>query len=203
MITFKQLMETVDELNSEDEQNFRDKHVIQKKDHPVADDDQFVADLDKDMSRSADYEDDEDEEVYEEVDLEEGKMSQIAADFDDHVPYEEMSKTYKIPVESIKKMAKEYFARKSGGGRARSPFPQGKKSFKEWIELDEAEKGFGGPGTMKLKDGSTVKISKEDSSALTALFNELAGENRKKMHETMMANKKGYDEILKFAKEVH
>src|SRR5210317_2438511 len=111
MITFKQLMETVDELNSEDEQNFRDKHVIQKKDHPVADDDQFVADLDKDMSRSADYEDDEDEEVYEEVDLEEGKMSQIAADFDDHVPYEEMSKTYKIPVESIKKLAKEYVAR--------------------------------------------------------------------------------------------
>lgn len=56
-------------------------------------------------------------------------------------------------------------------------------------------------GLQKLKDGSSVKISKEDNDVLTTLFKELKGSNREKMKEKMMSGKKGYNEILAFARE--
>lgn len=69
MKTFKQFTaETLERRNSEDENNFIDKHVIDKKEHPVAKEDQFVAkNVKKDKTKKASYHDDESKEVYEEI----------------------------------------------------------------------------------------------------------------------------------------
>jgi len=65
MKSFKEsLKETVDKIKSEDEQNFVDKHVVDKKDHPVAKEDQFTSNAKK-AKRKADHEDD--AAVYEEA----------------------------------------------------------------------------------------------------------------------------------------
>ena len=72
-----------------------------------------------------------------------------------------------------------------------------KNNIKEAVELDEAFKA----GEMKLSDGSSVKLTNEDVSALNTLFKELNSANQKKMQERMMKDKKGFAEIVSFAKE--
>ena len=123
--------ETVAPIKSEDEQRFADKHVVDKKDHPEAEESQFTSKAKK-ARRKADYDEGEEEEVYEEVELEEA-------------------------------------------------------TFK--------------PGNMKLKDGSSVKVSREDVKALADMFDELSGANKKKMEAKMMEDQEGFKEILQFAKE--
>ena len=56
-------------------------------------------------------------------------------------------------------------------------------------------------GEMKLSDGTTAKMSKEDVSALDTLFKELTTANQTKMHDRMMKDKKSFAEIVSFAKE--
>jgi hypothetical protein len=68
MKSFKDMLsETVDKPRSPDEQNFLDKHIIDKRDHSVAPDDQFSGAIkgSKRKKRVADLEDGEDKEVYE------------------------------------------------------------------------------------------------------------------------------------------
>ena len=72
-----------------------------------------------------------------------------------------------------------------------------KNNIRESVELDEAFKA----GEMKLSDGSSVKLTNEDVSALNTLFKELNSANQKKMQERMMKDKKGFAEIVSFAKE--
>lgn len=76
-------------------------------------------------------------------------------------------------------------------------YKKAKASMSEEVELDEAFK----MGSMKLKDGSTVKLSKEEAEAVNELFNELNSSNKKRMEEEMMKNKSGFDKVLKFAQE--
>jgi len=63
--------------------------------------------------------------------------------------------------------------------------------------LQEAVK----PGRMKLDDGSSITVSKKDAELLNQMFNDLNKTNRKKMQDTMMADKAGYEEIVGFARE--
>ena len=72
-----------------------------------------------------------------------------------------------------------------------------KMAMKEEFDLMEAVKA----GNMKLKDGSRVKLSKEEAKAVESLFSELNGSNKKKMESRMMQSKSGFEEIIKFAKE--
>ena len=68
MKSFKDMLsETVSKPRSPDEQNFLDKHIVDKRDHPVAPDDQFSGAIkgSKRKKRVADLEDGEDKEVYE------------------------------------------------------------------------------------------------------------------------------------------
>jgi hypothetical protein len=69
MKSFRQhaFAETLERRKSEDENAFIDKHVVDKKEHPVAKDDQFVSKAKKDKTRSADYKEGEDKEVHEQV----------------------------------------------------------------------------------------------------------------------------------------
>lgn len=104
----------------------------------------------------------------------------------------------------IKKNAKHYGHKGKDFVIYKGKYPNVKPSdaldFKyvaEEVELDEAFK----MGSMKLDDGSTVKLSKEDAEAVNELFNELNSSNKKRMEEEMMKNKSGFDKVLKFAKE--
>jgi hypothetical protein len=69
---------------------------------------------------------------------------------------------------------------------------------KEEVELDEAFK----IGSMKLKDGSSVTLTRESVDALNGLFNQLNSTNKSKMEERMMSGQKGFKEILSFAENV-
>jgi len=90
----------------------------------------------------------------------------------------------------------DYHYRKAGN-RAAGIEKATDRLTKEEVELDEAFK----MGSMKLKDGSNVKLSKEEAEAVNELFNELNSSNKKRMEEEMMKNKSGFDKVLKFAKE--
>lgn len=68
---------------------------------------------------------------------------------------------------------------------------------KESVELDENFK----VGTVKLNDGSSVIIKEADAKLLNQLVNELADKNREAMMKAAMKDKKGFNEILGFAKE--
>lgn len=63
--------------------------------------------------------------------------------------------------------------------------------------LDEAFKA----GIVKFADKSSMVVKKEDADILNSLFKSLSGGNRKKMEEVAMRDKKGFAEILGFAKE--
>lgn len=78
------LAETVDKSKSPDEQNFLDKHIVDKRDHPVAPDDQFSGEIKgkKKKKRDADREEGQDKEVYEEAESEivvEGVLEDLAS----------------------------------------------------------------------------------------------------------------------------
>lgn len=196
------LGETVDKIRSPDEQHFVDKHIVDKKDHPEAEEDQFVSKAKK-AKRRADHEDD--EAVYEEADSIEcpdcGKNYDRGDDhecsFDEEMTEKQMKKREEI-VKSMKKKMGEF--KDKYGDRAKEVMyaTATKMAMKEEVQdLEEAVKA----GSMKLKDGSTVQISKDDAGALTSLFGSLNPSNKKKMEEIMTSDKKGFDQIVKFARE--
>lgn len=92
MKTFKELISEVSQPNSEDELNFKEKHIIEPIDHPVAPDYVFSGDVDKDdvdgmkryrkNKRLADYQNPEDMEVYEGISLTRATPGQEGLDFD-------------------------------------------------------------------------------------------------------------------------
>lgn len=74
-----------------------------------------------------------------------------------------------------------------------------KANMAEEVEqIDEAFK----IGAMKLKDGSSVTLTRESVDALNSLFTQLNSANRSKMEERMMSSKKGFQEILSFAENI-
>ena len=85
--------------------------------------------------------------------------------------------------------------------------PKGEVSLKkapwdkkeEADQIDEATKFKA--GMIKLKDGSSVILKKQDADLLTQMFKDLSAGNRKKMENVAMADKDGFEEILGFARE--
>lgn len=74
----------------------------------------------------------------------------------------------------------------------------GQDKIRESVQmLDEAFKA----GMVKLKDGGSVILKKEDADLLNKMFKDLSSTNRKKMQEVAMKDKNGFDEILGFARE--
>lgn len=72
-----------------------------------------------------------------------------------------------------------------------------KLTNEEVEQIDEAFK----EGIAKLNDGSSVILKTEDAKVLNKLINSLKTENRSMMMKTAMAGKKGFNEILSFARE--
>lgn len=92
MKTFSQILAEVAQPNSEDELNFKEKHIIDPRDHPVAPEEVFSGNVDKDdidgmkryrkNKRLADYQHPEDEAVYEGVTLKRDLPGQEDSDAD-------------------------------------------------------------------------------------------------------------------------
>ena len=57
------------------------------------------------------------------------------------------------------------------------------------------------PGSIKLNDGKSVKVSKQDADLLNRMFKDLNAKNKKEMQKVMMTDKSGFDEIVGFARE--
>ena len=72
-----------------------------------------------------------------------------------------------------------------------------RKKMGESVELSEAVKA----GNMKLNDGSSVKISKQDADLINQMMKDLNSKNRKEMQKVMMTDKAGFEEIVGFARE--
>jgi bisphosphoglycerate-dependent phosphoglycerate mutase len=72
-----------------------------------------------------------------------------------------------------------------------------KTTYKEEVEfIEEAVKA----GTIKLENGKSVKVTKEDAAAFNAVLKELNPDNRKRMESEMMKDEKSYKNMLAFAK---
>jgi hypothetical protein len=56
-------------------------------------------------------------------------------------------------------------------------------------------------GKLKLKDGSTVMLSKEDADALEEVLGTMSTKNRKQMESDLMKDKKSFTDTVKFARE--
>lgn len=54
---------------------------------------------------------------------------------------------------------------------------------------------------LKLGDNSTVNVSKQDALLLNNLWGELQGDNKKRMEERLLKDKKSFNEVLAFAKK--
>jgi hypothetical protein len=222
MKSFKQIVkETVNPPKSEDEKRFLSKHMVAKSDHPNAEDDQFTSKKKKDKSRDADHQPEDDQDVYEEVEQIDEKV--YAADYDvgyeksqfggyrPHVTNKKTGKTmylgqtsYKEP-EHAKGHAAAYLKgyEQMGDRTASRMGNEYEKANKKHVykeEVEQIEENFK-PGSLKLRDGSTVKLSSKDAMTLNSLFVTLNDKNQEKMDQKMMANKKGFEEILAFAKE--
>lgn len=90
---------------------------------------------------------------------------------------------------------------------ASAPSKEGKKKVTlkkaPWEKNEEVEliDEMVRAGNMKLKDGSTVKVSNEDAKLLTTMLKGLNAKNRNEMKNVMMMDKAGYEEIRGFARE--
>lgn len=220
MKSFKQIVkETVAQPKSEDEKRFKELHTknVDVKDYPAKGDD--ATKDSKKKPRAADRTKDEEEAVYdtsyaEEVEhIEEEKVACEECDGEgcehcDNKGYHEeevkeemtdaqMKKREEI-VKSMKKKQADFKDKYGDKWKDVMYATATKMAMKE--EVEELEEAFS-PGSMKLKDGSKVKLSKDDANAVNELFKELNSSNKKKMEAKMMEDKSGFEEIVKFAKE--
>lgn len=208
MKTFKDILNEVAEPSGYDEKRFKAKHVIQKINHPIdaeAQENQFKGRTTKDTSKKASYHDGEDEEVYEEVEhldeLSKGRVADyLGKSFRQANTLQKHSLSYQP--KSVEKASTAAFKRRQSGIKAANRRLDKDTAKKIWTDaqeqyIDEAVK----PGSMKLKDGSVVTLTKEDASYMNNLFQELNSSNQRKMESEMMASKSGFDKILTFARE--
>jgi len=193
MKKFKSLREAVtdhivpkkdDEKNmSKNDVKFADLHTVETDDHPVATDAQHPKKGKKKFSGVRKVK------ANEEVDLEEATGKEIAAkmmkDMSMKAFASKVAKMKTVTRDNLEKMLPDYVA-----GAAIT------KLFEEEIFLDEAVKA----GMMKLKDGKSVKVSKEDAATLNSVLEDLNPDNRKRMEEELRKDVKSYKNMLTFAK---
>lgn len=58
-------------------------------------------------------------------------------------------------------------------------------------------------GSLKLNDGTSVRVSSQDANLLNSMFKDLNPKNKDKMSKVLMLDKSGFEEILGFAREAN
>jgi hypothetical protein len=192
MKTFKDMLsETVDKTRSPDEQNFIDKHIIDKRKYPVDTDDQFSGDIrgSKRKKRLADLEDGEDKQIYEESESEmspaqkkkreeivlslKGKMDEFKSRYGD--------KAKDVMYATATKMAMKNDAIDEGVLEDLKDIVSS-KSMKE----------------VKFTDGKKQKIDMTTASMVLNVHKQLNDENKTKV-ERMLNDSKKFMQIVQFS----
>ena len=194
MKSFKDMLsETVSKPRSPDEQNFLDKHIVDKRDHPVAPDDQFSGAIkgSKRKKRVADLEDGEDKEVYESS---ESEMT----------PAQE--KKREEIVMSLKKKMSEFKDRYGDKAKDVMYATATKMAMKE--EVEEISEGVINDlkdivtsksiKDVKFSDGKKRKVDLTTASMVVSMHKQLNKENQAKV-EGMLNDSKKFMQIVQFA----
>lgn len=95
---------------------------------------------------------------------------------------------------------KKYFNRSKGIEKALDKRDANSKAKVPATESHELSENFKA-GSVKLNDGSSVIVKDQDAKLLNQMFADLNADNKKRMMKVAMADKKGFNEILGFARE--
>ena len=168
-------------VKSEDEQNFINKHIATKQDHPVADDDQFsgeVKGMKKRKPRPADVSKEDGEDMNEMTDAQKLKRDEIVSAMTG-----KMTRSFELSVEEEVEVAEEI----------------------EEIELSEdvvsdlqdivKSKSI---KEVKFKDGKKQKVDLTTASMVLSMHKALNTQNKKKV-ESMLNDSKKFMQIVQFA----
>jgi hypothetical protein len=227
MKSFKEkLAETVDKIKSEDEQAFVDKHVVDKKEHPVAKDDQFVSKAKK-AKRKADHDAGEDAEVYEEARMIECPDCGESYEKGEEHECEDMGESYgkkkksmseeemtdaqmKKREEIVKSMKKKMSGFKDRyGDKAKDVMyaTATKMAMKE--ETEELSEDVvadlqnivkrKSASEIKFKDGGRLKVDMTTANIMLQVHNALNGANQKKFADTINKNENSFMKMMDFA----
>lgn len=191
MKSFKEMMaETVNPPKSPDEKKFAAKHVVDKKEHPVATATQFTTDKKKDASKRASYKPGEDEAVYEEED----KMTDA-----------QMKKREEIVLSMKKKQAD--FKEKYGDRWKEVMYATATKmAMKEETDLSEdvaadlkkivSKKQA---SEVKFADGDSLKVDMQTANVLLKVHDALNDANKKKFADAINKNENMFMKMVDFA----
>jgi len=194
MKTFKDMVsETVNRPKSPDEQNFVDKHVVDKKEHPVALDTQFSGDIksSKKKKRVADLEKGEDEKIYESSES-------------DMTP--EQEKKREEIVLALKKKMGEFKAKYGDDASDVMYATATKMAMKEETEelaesvLADLKAIVKTKSTkpVKFSDGKKQKVDLTTASLLVSMHDQLNTTNQKKV-QGMLDDSKQFAQLVQFA----
>lgn len=187
------LSETVNKPRSPDEQNFIDKHIIDKREHPVALDTQFSGDIKqaKKKKRLADLKPGQDKEIYEES---ESEMTPA-----------QMKKREEI-VMSLKSKMAEFKSRYGDKAKDVMYATATKMAMKE--EAEEVSEGVledlkdivssKSIKEVKFSDGKKRKVDMTTASMIVNVHKQLNGENKAKV-ERMLNDSAKFMQIAQFA----
>lgn len=157
---------------SKGEEDFVNQHKVVKKEHPVAEPHQHTGDRKGPKSDSG----------------------------EDHKGFEKKGDPVLKTYDQFKKMGGWGSSSKRGPDKTAGDTKavmQGSSKIKEEVEIiDEAFKA----GTVKLKDGSTVKVNEATAKVLNNALSQLNASNKKRMEAEAMKNKSSFESMVKFAK---
>ncbi len=168
MKTLRQIISEVAQPKAGDEKDFKDKHIIDKVDHPVAPDHAFTGNTKKAPKRRADYDKGEDETVYEgsfDVPTAEGGEHDTE---DSHVKYKKGNKPSKSVNEAVFVIPEEILATEKNAFHTAAAnahksgakhFAFGGKKYPVTMSKDAAST-FAGKGSMKKE--AMDPVGKED-----------------------------------------
>jgi hypothetical protein len=195
MKSFKHFAETVERRRSDDENHFIDKHVVDKKQHPVAKDDQFVSKAKKDKSRSADYKEKEDVEVNEEADTHKTKDGRTA------------KKGLYFYINQKKKRGEKPNPKGHPDRPDEDDFKAAEKTAKEEVEIvseaviDDLRKivKTKSASTVKFANGGKTKVDMFTASAMIKVHDSLNDGNKQKFADSINKNEQMFMKMMDFA----
>lgn len=230
MKSFKKLIAEVAQPTSVDEIDFKAKHTFNILDHPESEESQHSSVMKK-AKRLADYAAGQDKAVYEKLDkvdqdalkkdFDNRKDKDIDNDGDVDSSDDYLHNRRKAISKAISKAMKEALDAvgkedddidNDGDVDSSDDYLKNrrkvvtravnKQKTDRHEDVSEGTNEAFKTGNVQLGDGSSVTLKEPETKMLNQMFDELSSSNKKSMMKTAMKDKRGFRDILKFAKEV-
>lgn len=191
------LGETVDKPKSPDEQNFIDKHVVDKKDHPHGEEEQFTSKAKK-AKRKADHEDD--KAVYEEADEEVGERKIECPDCGAKYAKGEEHECEDMEESSCGSKKKTYRESIVNAVKSKMSVQEETEELSEAV-IDDLKKivNTKSASQVKFKDGSKLKIDLTTASAMVQVHDKLSSANAKRFADDINKSEDRFMKMMEFA----